>query len=352
MNIRALWNEHLSLPAKAIALALVVGAVFILLAGYDLAKAYTALGKAAFLDYRYVADGLLKTTPLILAGAGVAFAFRANVFNIGAEGQFVVGALAATWLGTRLDWPALVLLPLILVAGFIGGGLWGVLPGWLKARLGVSEVITTIMMNYIALQFAGLMMTGPLQEAERIYPRSDPLVAGATMPVILPGTQLHLGFLIAVALAVTMYFVMFRTPLGYETRAVGLNPTAARANGIDVGRTILKTMVISGGLAGVAGAIELTGVTHQMFEHFASGQGYDAIAVALVAGNNPLGVVGSGWLFGVLRAGSNLMQRSAGVAWNFVYVFQALVIVFIAISAHLKFGDWRRGFRRGGAQDA
>ncbi|MEW6307612.1 MAG: ABC transporter permease [Bacillota bacterium] len=349
-RFREFFRTQLAKPLTAVGLALIIGALLLWLAGYDVPKAYFALANAAFFDYHYVADGLLKTTPLILLGAGVAFAFKANVFNIGAEGQMYIGALAATWFATRLDWPGFALLPLIILAGAIGGGLWAALPGYLKARLGVSEVITTIMMNYIAIELTGLLLSGPLQELDRVYPRSDPILAGARLPFILPGTRLHLGFLLAILLAVGLSYLLLRTVFGYEARAVGLSPTAARTSGVNVQATILKTMLVSGGLAGIAGAVELSGVTHQMFKHFSAGQGYDAIAVALVAGNSPIGVIFSGWLFGVMRAGSNLMQRSAGVSWSFVYVFQALVVVFIAISGHLKVREWLAALKGGMAR--
>lgn len=300
-------------------------------AGYSPTKAYTALWESAFGSRSYFADTLIKTTPLLLTGLGVAFAFRASVFNIGAEGQLHIGALIVAWLGVALDGlPMAVLLPLVLLLGALGGGVFAAFAGWLKARLGVSEVITTIMLNYIAIRLVGFCVHGPLKEQVGRFPQSDRIVEAARMPIVLPGTRLHLGFVIAVVLAVCLYYVLFRTPFGYEVRAVGLNPTAAKAQGINITTRIVMTMFLSGTLAGLAGAVEMSAVSQRLYEQFSPGYGYDAIAVSLVAKNNPAGVIFSAFLFGILRTGSNMMQRAANVSAVFVYVFQALVVFFVA----------------------
>jgi ABC-type uncharacterized transport system permease subunit len=324
-------RRNILLPALAIMFALVVGALVMSIAGYSPAKAYAALWESAFGSKSYFADTLIKTTPLLLTGLGVSFAFRASVFNIGAEGQLHIGALIVAWLGVALgNLPMVVLLPLVLLFGALGGGVWGAFAGWLKAKLDVSEVITTIMLNYIAIRLVGFCVHGPLKEQIGRFPQSDRIVEAARMPIILQGTRLHLGFVIAVVLAIILYYVLFRTPFGYEIRAVGLNPMAAKAQGVNVTNRIIMTMFLSGALAGLAGAVEMSAVSQRLYEQFSPGYGYDAIAVSLVAKNNPVGVVFSAFLFGVLRTGSNMMQRAANVSAVFVYVFQALVVFFVA----------------------
>lgn len=326
--------KGLAKPVLAIAISLIIGWVLMWLAGYDPNAAFSALFSASFKNVRAFATTLVKTSPLLFTGIAVAFAFRGNVFNIGAEGQFIMGAIVAAWAGVYLaGLPSIILIPVILILGALAGAAWGLIPGYLKAKQGVSEVITTIMFNYIALRILGYIVKGPMKEVGGASPQTAKIVESAMLPFILPGTKLHLGFAVGVALAVILYIILFKTYLGYEVRAVGLNAVAANCAGINVGETTVLTMMVSGAIAGLGGAVELSGVAFRLYEGFSPGYGYTAIAVSILAANNPLGVVFSSLLFGILNAGATMMQRSAHVSSVFVYVFQGIIILFIAAGA-------------------
>lgn len=219
-----------------------------------------------------------------------------------------------------------------LGAAFFAGGALAALSAWMKIRFGASEVITTIMLNYVAMRLVGYAVNGPLKEAAGFSPQTDEIAATAKLAVIWPGTRLHAGFLLALLGAIVLYAVLFKTVFGYQVRAVGLSPKAAAYGGMNAARRLLEVGVISGGFAGIAGAVELMGVTHRLWEVFSPGYGFDAIAVSLLARNNPLGIIASSLLFGALRAGGGQMQRLAGVSSVMIYMVQALIIVFVMIS--------------------
>ncbi|HHY38670.1 MAG TPA: ABC transporter permease [Clostridia bacterium] len=323
-----------ALPILAMAFALTLGAVVIYAAGYSPSLAYEAVWQSTFGSKVYFADTLVKTVPLIFTGVAVAIAFRGSVFNIGAEGQFLMGALAASWAGVALGGlPGPLPLLSVLLIGLVAGGLFGALAGFLKARLGVSEVISTIMLNYVAMRLVGFAVTGPLKEVGGANPQTARIAPNAMLGIIVQGTRLHWGFFLALLVAVLAYYLLFKTTFGFEVQAVGYNPVAAGCSGINISRNIVLTMFLSGGLAGLGGAVELSGVSYRLYEAFSPGYGYDAIAIALLAGNNPVGVLFTSFLFGALRSGSNMMQRSAGISSVFVYVFQALVVFFVAAFA-------------------
>jgi simple sugar transport system permease protein len=272
---------------------------------------------------------LRETTPLLITGLAVALAFRGGVWNIGAEGQLLAGALSATAVATRL-WPgapALWLLPAVALAGALGGALFGALAGALRAARGVSEVISTILLNFVASSLVALAVHGPLQEASRAYPKSDPLPAAALLPSF---GRVHAGLLVALLLAALAQALLYRTPFGFRLRAVGLAPTAARFAGIAPGRIAVTTLALSGALAGLAGAFEVAGVTGQLYEGLSAGTGYTAIAVALLARLQPLWVIPSALFFGALEAGAAAMQREAGVPAVATQVVQGLVILIAA----------------------
>jgi simple sugar transport system permease protein len=272
---------------------------------------------------------LRETAPLLVTGLAVALAFRAGVWNIGAEGQLLAGALCATAVATRLfdGAPALLLLPAVVLAGAFGGALFGALAGLLRAARGVSEVISTILLNFVASSLVALAIHGPLQEAARAYPKSDPFPAAALLPSI---GRVHAGLLAALLLALLLHALLFRTPFGFRLRAVGLAPTAARFAGISPERIALSTLALSGALAGFAGAVEVAGVTGQLYEGLSAGTGYTAIAVALLARLHPLWVIPSALFFGALEAGAAAMQREAGVPAVVTQVVQGGVILLAA----------------------
>lgn len=322
--------RHLFLPILAVISAILVSSVIIFFAGYSPIVTFSALYEGAFGSFYNISETVLRSIPYMLTGLGVCLSFRAKMFNIGAEGQFYMGALVASYLGVSLaGLPSILLIPIIIVASFAAGGAYGAFPGYLKAKVGASEIVTTVMLNTIALQIVSFMVTGPLQEPKGFFPETQEIVAQAKLPVILSGTRLHVGIVIAVILVIVMQIFLFKTVSGYQLRAVGSNREAARYGGISINRNIVKAMLISGGIAGIAGGIELLGVTWKLYQRLSPGYGYTAIAVALLAKKNPIGVLISGLLFGALTTGANMMQRSVGIPTVLVNVLQALIIFFI-----------------------
>ncbi len=323
--------QQLILPVGAIFMALLVGAFFILAIGKNPITAYIALLKGAFGDVYSIGETLENTTPLILTGLAVAFAFRAKLFNIGAEGQFLIGALAATWVGTNLALPSAVHIPLVLLAGILAGGLWGGFAGLLKAVRGVHEVISTIMLNFIAIFFISYMVTGPMKEPSALdIPQTARIAETAQLMKIMPPSRLSSGIIFALLAAAFIWWLLWKTTVGYEVRAVGLNFFAAEFAGIKPNYNMFLAMLISGGLAGLGGAIIISGLFLRFQHGFEPGYGFTAIAVSLVGGNNPPGVVLAALLFATLSQGALGMQNVAGVPQDIVLVIQALVIFFVA----------------------
>jgi simple sugar transport system permease protein len=316
--------------------------------GFDAAPSILALVRGSIgSGYAITSGTLVRATPVILTGLSVAIAFRAGVFNIGGEGQLLAGAAAAAavsqlpMIGTSAvsSWIA-------LVAGAVAGGLWAGAAALLRARFRVLEVISTILLNFVALNLVGYLVRGPLQEPLHIYPQSATISSAARLPRILPASRLHAGFLIAVAAAIVAWWVVRYTAGGFRLRAVGANPDAACiAGGISVARTTTTAFIASGALAGLAGAIELTGVTFALYENISPGYGYTGIAVALLARLDPLGVVASGLLFGALEAGSAAMQRDAGVPSVVVSIVEALIVLGLVVGWPLETGASTRRTR-------
>lgn len=292
--------------------------------------ALIALWDGAFgSSYAFWSATLVRTTPLLFVGLGVAIAFRAGILNIGAEGQLLAGAALATAFGlVAADWPRPVVVVGMVAAGAVGGALWAGIAALLRHRFGVLEVISTIMLNFVALNLVSWLIRGPLQEPTRVYPQSTTLELSGRWPLLIPGQRLHLGFLLGLALAAVMWWVLTRTALGFRVRAVGAGWRAAvSAGGIDAPRTILWVFLASGACAGLAGASEVGGVTWALYERISPGYGYTAIAVALLARLDARLVVVSALFFGALEAGASAMQRDAGVPAVVVQAVVALVIL-------------------------
>lgn len=322
------------LALGAIALGLAILAAGLELAGYDAGRALGALWRGAFGSwYALTSATLVRATPLILIGLGIALAFRAGMFNIGAEGQFYAGAIAATWIGLQVaSLPAPLAFVALTAGAAAAGALWVALPVWLQLRFGVLEVISTLVLNFVAESLVSLMVQGPLQETQRIYPQSDPIASAARLPV-LPGTRLHAGLLLALAGAALFWFLFARTLWGFRLRAVGTGARAAELSGrIDARRLAAAALLGSGAVAGVAGGVEVAGVSYALFQNLSPGYGFTAIAVALLARLHPLGVVATGLLFGALEAGAGAMQRDAGVPAVAVYVVEAVVILVVVLA--------------------
>ncbi|HVO25241.1 MAG TPA: ABC transporter permease [Candidatus Margulisiibacteriota bacterium] len=313
----------------ALASALIVSAVIIAASGRNPATAFAALLAGAFGSLDSLSEVGVKACPLLLTGLAIAVSFRAGVWNIGAEGQLLMGALALAGLGThRGRLPAWLDLVSDLALAAAVGAAWAGLAGQLKLRRNVNEIISTIMLNFIALGLVSYLVQGPLMEAGGRYPQTDAILPALWMPRLAP-YRVHLGLLIACVAAVALHILLYRTVPGYEMRAAGINPAAARLAGIDVDRRLLMALMLSGALAGLAGAIEVSAVTRRLYERFSPGWGFTAIAVGLLGRLSPAGVVAAAIFFGALDAGSNAMQRAAGVSSVLVSVIQATVILFL-----------------------
>ena len=322
------------LAAAAVALGVAILALGLHAAGYDAPAALAALWTGAFGSwYALTSATLVRATPLIIIGLGVALAFRGGAFNIGAEGQFYSGAIAATWIGLQVGTlPTPLAFGAVAAGASVAGALWVLLPVWLRLRFGVIEVISTLVLNFVAESLVSLMVQGPLQESQHIYPQSDMIAASARLPV-LPGTRLHAGLLLALAGAVALWYVFRRTLWGFRLRAVGTAPRAAEVSGrVDAARMTAAALLASGAIAGLAGGVEVAGVSFALFQNLSPGYGFTAIAVALLARLDPLGVIATGVLFGALEAGAGAMQRDAGVPAVTVYVVEAVVILVVVLA--------------------
>lgn len=335
------------LPAFAAAAALGVGMIMLLLLGANPFEAYGALIEGAFGSGNALADTIVKATPLLLIGLGITIAFRGNVINIGGEGQMIMGALLATALGLAFpDWPGLVMIPAAMLVGFMGGAIWGGIAGALKAYFNVNEILSTIMMNAIAVQLMNYLLAGPmidpvqLSKASKI-PQTARLAASYDLPRLVP-TRLHLGAGIALVLAILVYILLWRTTLGYRIRAVGQNPHASKYAGIDVKRQIVLALLLSGAFAGLAGAIQVFGVNHRMITDgsangFTGSAGFNGIVAALFGQLHPIGTIPASFLFGALLVGANKMQRAVQVPSALITALNGLVVVFVVSSEF-----WRR----------
>jgi simple sugar transport system permease protein len=310
------------------------------LAGYDAGLALGALWSGALGSwYAITSATLVRAVPLIVIGLGLALSFRAGAFNIGAEGQFYAGAIAATWLGLHAgSLPPPIAVAVVLSGALLAGALWVAVPVLLRVRYGVLEVISTLLLNFVAEATTSLMVQGPLQESQGIYPQSDAIAESARLP-LLPGTRLHAGILLALAGAVLLRHLFGRTLWGFQLRAVGLSPRAAEISGrIDSRWMAAAALAVSGAIAGLAGGVEVAGVSYALFQNLSPGYGFTAIAVALLGRLHPFGVVLAGLLFGALEAGAGAMQREAGVPAVAVYVVEAVVILVVLLAESLRRG--------------
>lgn len=327
------------LPLAGMLLALLIGAVMLLILKVNPLTAYAEMVGGALGSVSGITQTLVKATPLLLVGLGICIAFRASMINIGGEGQIIVGALAATWFPlTFRDWPGGLLIPSTLLVGFIAGAVWGFIPGILKARLKVNEILTTVMMNAIALQLMNLMIRSVLMDPAGItagtyLAQSERLPEQSWLTRLVPQTLLHTGALIAVVLAVIVYIFLWRTTIGYRIRAVGFNPDAARFSGINVPFNQALSLTLAGGFSGIAGAIEVLGVQHRLLEGITSGYGFSGIVAALFGGLHPLGTIPASILFGALLVGGDKMQRAVQVPNSLIDAILGLVVLFVVGSA-------------------
>lgn len=317
-------------------LALIVGGIIIWLSGKDPINAYDVLFDSALGNQRAVANTLLAATPLIFTGLATMIAFRAGIFNVGVEGSLYLGAFAAAWVGfTLTDLPSLAIIPLAFLAAGLVGGAWGAVPGYLKARLKVDEVVTTIMLNYVAILFTDYLVNGPFLVPGMANAMSKEVVPQAQLSRIVERSQLNISFYIALGVFVVVLFMMRRMTLGYEINVMGTNPLFARWMGMPVRRIIVLVMFVSGFIGGLAGAGQVLGVHYRFVAGFSRGLGFDGIVVALLGRNNPVGVLLAALFFGALRNGGSTMELFTRIPRDLIDILQALIIFFIAIDISL-----------------
>jgi len=359
------WREALLLPLLAVVTAMAVSALIVVLSDLDnlerlgsapgsalwsmltsTGTAYQSLFMGAFGSFRALSETFTNATPYIIAGLAIGLSFRAGLLNIGGLGQMIVGGLCAVWVGFAISAPTIIHLPLAILAGFVGGALYGAIAGVLKARTGAHEVITTIMLNNIALLLlTWVLKTSVFQAEGRVDPISESVESTARLTRLFgflnrSDLRVHIGLFLALALAVFVGWLLFRTSIGFEFRAVGANPDAAHYAGMRVATLTGAVMALSGGLAGIAGANEVLGVQGRAAPGFAGTIGFDGISVALLGRSHPVGIVASGLLFGALRAGAQEMQAATDVPIDMIQIVQSLIIVFIAAPALIR-AIWR-----------
>ncbi|HEY7132392.1 MAG TPA: ABC transporter permease [Candidatus Limnocylindrales bacterium] len=325
------------LPVAAIVLAVLIGSFFVYAAAWikdgtiDLAQplvAYRALLAGSLFGWDPIISTLVAATPLVFGGLAVALGFKSGLFNIGVQGQLLMGVLGAVAVGVALaDQPTWIGAPLAFIAGTLLGASWGFIAGWLKAISGAHEVVTTIMLNYVALSVLAAAVAGPLRVPQAQAPITYD-VGNAALPIVLGETG-HIGIFLAFAMVAVVWWLLYRTTLGFEIRTAGVNPDAARYAGMRPRRLIILTMTMSAGLAGMAGANELLGVTHQTATSFATTVGFDSIAVALLARSNPIAIIPAAILFGAMRAGAGQMQIEARTPRELVDVLQAVILIVL-----------------------
>jgi general nucleoside transport system permease protein len=332
---------RIALPLGAVLLALLVGAAMLLLLGVNPFEAYAAMLNGVFGSWYGFTQSFVKAIPLLLVGLGICIAFRASVINIGAEGQIILGALAATWFSIQFGaWPPVLLITATIFVGFIAGAIWGFIPGILKSRMAVNEILSTVMMNAIALQLLNWLLRGPLMDpagvkAGTFLPQSQRLPDNVWLPRV-PQTLLHFGLVIAIILAIGVYIFLWRTTIGYRIRAVGLNPDASRYAGIPVPSYQALALTLAGGFAGLAGVVEVIGVQHRLMGGITSGYGFTGIVAALFGGLHPLGLIPASWLFGALLVGGDSMQRAVQVPSALVGTLLGLIVLFVVGSNYLS----------------
>lgn len=342
------WASGILIPVLSVLLAIIIGAVVVLIAGSNPFRAYGQLVQGAFGTPYNVSETIISSIPYMLTGLAVAFAFRAGLFNIGAEGQLFIGAILSAWVGFSFHWPGYILIPVALLVGALGGALWAGIAGALKAWRGAHEVITTIMLNYTAILISRYLIepepsgtAGPFQQANSL---GEPVArqVNASLPVIIPNSwipdgRLHAGLFVALAAALIFWFILWRTTLGYKLRAVGLNPKAAAYGGINVGWNVFLAMFIAGAFAGLAGMVNLYGIApYRLTDTFSPGYGFQAIAVALLGKNTAAGTIAAALIFGALEQGGTIMQANAGVSLHLVEILEGLIIFFIGADAIVR----------------
>ena len=346
MRLRIVKREPLPgwarivIPIAAVVATLLLSAIPILIAGGELWKSYFYLFYGALGTRFNLLETFVKASPLLLTGLAVAFAFRAKFWNIGAEGQLLAGALTATALGISLKGvPPFLVLPTVIVAGFLAGGLWAFIPAILKTKLKVDDVVSTLLLNYVMIHIMGALLFGPLQQPGSSWPRSSEIIAAAKYPILMPRSRFHLGILIAVIAVGVIWFINNKTTFGYQNKAVGVNLRAARFGGINTNTVILWTALISGGLAGLAGVGELCALQYRLIMDLSPGYGYSGIVIAMLGNLHPVGVLFSALFFSIIIVGAQTMSRMTGVPVYIAEVIQGMALMIMLV--FLLFTEYR-----------
>lgn len=334
------------IPIISILCAFAIASILILFIGGNPSEAFSYLFIGSFGSTANFSNTLIKATPLIFTGLAATFAYKCGVFNLGAEGQFVIGAIASIWISTNLKGiPPTYIMILSLFFGAIAGGIFGAIPGLLKISRGLNEMIVSIMLNYVAILFMGYLYTGPLRDGN--LPQTQAVDETLKLGKLFQGSYVNIGIVIAIVLAIIIYYFLFYTAKGFKLRAVGMNSTASMYNGFSLKKYILMSFIVSGAIAGLGGSIELHGVQYRLMSGFGSGYGFDGVAIALIAQLNPIGTVLVAYLFAILRTGATTMQVGTGLPTSVIDIIQALVIIFaVAGSAFIKLPKINEFFTR------
>jgi simple sugar transport system permease protein len=345
-------GRTMAVPLMGVTLAIVIGGIIMLLTGYDPIESYGAMFFGGLVRNWHIS--VLNAAPLIFTALSVAFAFKAGLFNIGAEGQYYLGAMAATWLSLRIAMPALVTIPLVFIFAGLLGAIWTIIPAFLKVRTGAHEVITTMMLAHTARYLSPIFIRangGDPATSTHPYVTNE-IMEGAILPPFtdfLPSAnyRVHTGILIAIGVALFIHYILYHTSWGFEIRAVGENKDAARAQGISVGKNIFRALLIAGFLAGLAGFNQVNGLDHRLYENLQAGYGWNGISVALLAGGNPIGVVFTGLLWGMLDAGGQFMARTTSTPSAIVEIVKG-TILFLVVARYIytAIGNIRRRRQR------
>lgn len=321
----------------AVIVALILGAGLMLSVGSDPIRAYEVLFRESFFDYFGLANTLVKTSPILLAGLAVVIPLRAGLYNIGAEGQIYLGGLFAAIVGLNMpEMPSAVGIPIVMLAAMLGGAFWAFLPAYLRAYRGTNEVIVTLLMNFVGISVVSFAVSGPMLAKSAPYPYSEELPESLHLPNLMPRTDAHIGVLVAVALALLVYVVLRYTRGGFAIETVGRSPAAARYAGVAVKAQMVRAMLYGGAMAGLAGGIEVIGVKYRLFHLFSAGYGYDGIVVAFIALGSPLLLPLAAFFLAGLQAGAGVMQRSAGIERSIMDAIQGIVVILVAASLALR----------------
>jgi ABC-type uncharacterized transport system permease subunit len=325
------WAK-VAIPIAAIVVTLILSAIPILIAGGDLWKSYFYLFYGALGTRFNLLETFVKASPLLFTGLAVAFAFRAKFWNIGAEGQLLAGALTATALGVSMGgFPKPIVLPIVIIAGFIAGGIWACIPALLKTKLKVDDVVSTLLLNYVMVHIMGALLFGPLQQPGSSWPRSSAIIEAASYPTLVARSRFHLGIPLALLAVLVVWFINKKTTFGYQSKAVGVNARAATFGGVNTTRVILWTALISGGLAGLAGVGELCAIQRRLIMDISPGYGYSGIVIAMLGNLHPIGVMFSSLFFSVIIVGAQTMSRMTGVPTYIAEVIQGMALMVMLI---------------------